>query len=139
MFWYETELLSSGSRVSVNVKNADLEQVLRLVLKGQPLTYSILGKTIVVKKKALINVSADNSELQTPPPPVEIKGRVVDESGTPVSGVTVMVKGTTNGTQTNDKGEFVLTNVADNAVLEFTAVGHESKTVEVYEMPSKPN
>ena len=60
-----------------------------------------------------------------------VKGTVVDGSGEPLIGASVMVKGTTNGTATDIDGNYTLSNVANNATLEFRYVGYTPKTVEV--------
>ncbi len=52
-----------------------------------------------------------------------VSGRVSDTSGQPLPGVTVVVKGTTQGTITNANGEYVLSNVSDDASLIFSFVG----------------
>lgn len=61
-----------------------------------------------------------------------IKGTVVDEQGEPLIGATVQEKGTTNGVPTDIDGNFQI-NVNDpkKAVLVFSYVGYEQKTVEV--------
>lgn len=60
----------------------------------------------------------------------EIQGIVTDEKGTPLVGVTLKVQGTTQGTVTDVEGKFSLT-VPDNATLEISYVGYETKEVVV--------
>lgn len=60
-----------------------------------------------------------------------VSGKVIDESGEPMIGVTVMVKGTSNGTSTDLDGAFAVRNVADNATLVFSYVGCVSQEVKV--------
>lgn len=57
-----------------------------------------------------------------------ISGNVSDGSG-PLPGANVLVKGTTNGTQTDFDGLFTLDNVADDATLVFSYIGY--KTLEI--------
>ena len=59
-----------------------------------------------------------------------VSGVVSDENG-PLPGVTVLVQGTTNGTNTNFDGEYTLTNVPSNATLEFSFLGFESQEIQV--------
>ncbi|MBO3271773.1 SusC/RagA family TonB-linked outer membrane protein [Hymenobacter defluvii] len=59
-----------------------------------------------------------------------VTGRVVDEKGTGLPGVNVVVKGTTNGTQTDADGRYTLT-VPDGATLVFSFVGYTAKEVAV--------
>ena len=58
----------------------------------------------------------------------QINGKVIDEDGSPIPGVSIAVKGTTIGTTTNNDGEFSL-KVPENQVLTFSFVG--MKTLEV--------
>ena len=58
----------------------------------------------------------------------QISGKVTDEGGAPIPGVSVLVKGTTIGTVTNPDGNFSLA-VPGNDVLSFSFIG--MKTVEV--------
>ena len=58
----------------------------------------------------------------------KISGKVTDESGVPIPGVSVTVKGSTTGTVTNPDGEFSLT-VPENEVLVFSFIG--MKTIEM--------
>lgn len=61
---------------------------------------------------------------------VTVTGTVVDEYGSPVPGVTVLVEGTTIGTATDLDGEYSLT-VPDGSTLVFSFIGFESETVVV--------
>ena len=122
-FAYTESILSNAKKVTVEVNNVSLEQVLNICFSEQPFTYTIIEKTIVVKPKS------PNEVITTEPASIDVKGRVVNENGDPVEGVSVKVKGTTNGTATNANGEFTLTGVDENATLVFT-----STNVETYEV-----
>lgn len=55
-----------------------------------------------------------------------ISGTVVDVTGVPMPGVNVLVKNTTNGTQTNFDGEFSLSGISNDDVLVFSFIGYKS-------------
>ena len=57
-----------------------------------------------------------------------IKGKVTDENGQPLPGVAVMVPGTTNGTMTDEAGNYYLTGVKKGAVILFTSLGLGDQT-----------
>jgi iron complex outermembrane receptor protein len=59
-----------------------------------------------------------------------IPGRVTDETGAPLPGATVIVKGTTNGTITDTDGKFVIDADA-NDILQISYVGYSPKEVSV--------
>lgn len=62
-----------------------------------------------------------------------ISGLVTDggELGGPLPGVTVLVKGTSNGTSTDFDGQFTLNNVAPNATIVFSYIGYKTQEVAV--------
>lgn len=60
----------------------------------------------------------------------EVKGRVTDNNGEPLYGVNVMIKGTTRGTTTNDKGDYSL-RVGKGATLTFSYIGFSAKEMAV--------
>ncbi|GHA74904.1 SusC/RagA family TonB-linked outer membrane protein [Pontibacter akesuensis] len=60
-----------------------------------------------------------------------LQGQVVDENGSPLPGVTVLVKGTTNGTATGLDGSFTLNASTANPTLVFSYIGYQTKEVPV--------
>ncbi|MGN6510135.1 MAG: SusC/RagA family TonB-linked outer membrane protein [Chitinophaga sp.] len=60
-----------------------------------------------------------------------VTGQVTEESGVPLPGVTVVVKGTFNGAKTNDKGRYTLSNVQKDAVLVFSYLGYKTQEIKV--------
>lgn len=61
---------------------------------------------------------------------VQLQGVVVGQGNEPLPGVSVVVKGTTNGTITNNEGKFSI-NVPSNGILKFSYVGYNSQEVNV--------
>ncbi|HEY8916192.1 MAG TPA: STN and carboxypeptidase regulatory-like domain-containing protein, partial [Chitinophaga sp.] len=102
-FLYTDEQLQQLPKVSLELKNASLQTTLDACFQGQPLTYSISGKVIIIKRKAL------QAPAEMAPPDQEIKGRITNEKGEPLPGVTVQLKGTTRGVVTNENGEYTIT------------------------------
>jgi iron complex outermembrane receptor protein len=58
-----------------------------------------------------------------------VSGSVTDETGQPLPGVSIVVKGTFNGTITNMDGDYALGNVSENATLVFSFVGMRSTEI----------
>ncbi|HTN05891.1 TonB-dependent receptor [Agriterribacter sp.] len=125
------KMLKNANPVTVTVKNAPLEQLLLLSLHNQQLTYSIVGKTIVIEPQKEVAQKEIIPE-KVLPPPVEIKGRVTDKAGHPLQGVSITVAGQPGGTTTDADGRFTL-HVPDgqNAALEITSIGFVSKKISV--------
>src|SRR6478672_13879532 len=59
-----------------------------------------------------------------------VKGRVLNEKNQPVSNASVLVKGTTNGTTTNENGDFQI-NAPSDATLVISSIGYGSKEISV--------
>jgi TonB-linked SusC/RagA family outer membrane protein len=76
-----------------------------------------------------LNVDLNAQDTQTQPPVINIKGRVMEENGSPLPGAAVRIKGTTIGVTCNDDGDYVLNNVPTGSVLEFILVGFTTKEV----------
>lgn len=123
-FWYKTSLLKNTDKITIELKDANLEEALKKCLEKQSLDYFIVDHTIVIKLK-----EESIFEAMPPPPPVIIKGKVTTTDGTPLSGVSVVLKNTKKGTATDTNGEFsIAANKGD--VLTFSYVGYEGKEVE---------
>lgn len=122
-FVYRDVNLESFTRRDVAFKDATVEQTLTDCLKGTDLSYEINGKTIIIRKKA---VSQEEKRLKT------ITGKVSDEQGNALPGVTVIIKGTTLGTATGAAGEYKLEIPDDGEqILIFSFIGMKTQEITV--------
>ena len=60
-----------------------------------------------------------------------VSGNVTDESGEPLPGVTVIIKGTTLGTVTDIEGKYAISNIHEGNALQFSFIGYHSQEVPV--------
>lgn len=125
-FVYNNRLMKGMNRITIEVKNAPVEKVLQLCFSSQPLTYSIIEKTIIVRTKEQTRLDGEPAPLS-----ILIRGVVEDEEGRPLLGVNISVKGVFKSVSTNVKGEFVMGDVDENATLVFSSVGYESQEIPV--------
>jgi len=125
-FFYQDELLQLAKKFDINVKDASVEQVLELCFRDQPLNFTISDKTITVKRKEGIVIA----NAPAFPPPIIIKGRVKDQNGKNLNGVTVSIVGTRGGVVTDEGGNFSIS-APDNGVLSFTYVGFTTETMPI--------
>jgi TonB-linked SusC/RagA family outer membrane protein len=123
-FFYQDELLREAKKFSINVKDASVEQVLEICFRDQPLNFTITEKTIIVKRK-----EAGNAR-QALPPPVTVRGKVKDEKGKPLPGVSVSVIGQKTGVTTDADGNYAVS-VRDDGELSFSYVGFRTITMPV--------
>ena len=124
-FFYNERLLLQAKKVNLRLSNATLEQALHACFKDQPLTFAIVDKTIIIKQKE------SRDPVFEIPPPIDVTGTVTGEDGLPLADVSIMVKGTRKGTNTNAAGTFSLQQVDNDAVLVISSVGYESQEVAV--------
>lgn len=124
-FLYEEGLLERARRVDIQAKGASLKQVLDTCFMNQPLTYRIVNKIVVVINKELKDINAVDQD------PIDVKGRVTDKDGNPLSGANVKIKGTSIGTTTDQNGNYELKGIDEKAVLEISYVGHEMQVIAV--------
>jgi len=124
-FVYKDQLLKGNQPVSIEVKNASLNEVLDLVLQHTNLTYRKLSNQLVV----IVGDKVTESQLASTALP--ITGKVANEKGEPLPGVSVLEKGTNNGTSTKADGSFAIDVSSANAVLVFSYVGFKNTEVPV--------
>ncbi len=123
-----SETLAKGRAINLNLKNVTIVQALKEIFKNQPATinYEIKGKSIIIRQ----NSSAGPEENTTPQKkqPAKKSGRVVDQNGSPLAGVTITSsKG--NLTAISNQSGFYEISVQEGEQLLFTMIGYE--TVEV--------
>lgn len=119
-FLYDDQLVSKAAPVTVHIKDASFEEALTKCFSGQPFTY--------IEKNTDIIITAKPQELK--PKQVNrftVSGVVTDEQNLPIPGVSVTVKGTTQGVITDKDGKFSISVPDAGAVLVFSSVGYNSK------------
>ncbi|WP_207515236.1 SusC/RagA family TonB-linked outer membrane protein [Longitalea luteola] len=126
-FLYTSHILKNTSKVTVRVTNAPVNEVLDIALQGQGLEYRIKAEDnlIIIKAKPVVM----DKVVKVAGDPIDVSGKVTDGEGRPLPGANVKVRGTSIGVTTDNNGNFVLKNVADNAVLEISFVGFDVHTV----------
>jgi len=126
-FVYTESLLEKGKSITINVRNASIEQVLELCFKDQPLTYTILNKMVVVKEKP--SISRPDVAENVAPPGIKITGKITNDISDPLSGASVAEKGTNNIAIAKEDGSFEITVAGEKSILLISYVGYESKEI----------
>src|SRR5690606_10839133 len=123
-FFYKYDDVKEAPPVTVNLNKVTLEEALRECLKNQPFEYEVDNKTIVINKK--IVPAARTIQQQS-----SVSGRVLDESGQPLAGATVRIKGTNNTAVSDGDGNFTLQNIPTEAILEIVYTGYKSQEIAI--------
>jgi TonB-linked SusC/RagA family outer membrane protein len=121
---YNTDLLVKAKPVSINVKEATVDETLKIALTNQPFKYNIQGETILINPdtKPVENNLPKNEAKQLIP----VSGRIVDDKGEPLPGASVTEKGTKNYAMANNNGEFKINITRIGATLIFSSIGYIS-------------
>ena len=114
-----------STTINVDFSNVPLTKVITKILDGLPLTYSLEQKTIVIKEKEKSLIDRITGVFEN----IDVSGKVVDEKGLPLPGATIKIKGTSISTSADEQGEFILKNVAEDAVLEIYSIGYLTKDI----------
>lgn len=118
--------INTNLKVSVNMKDKTLGQILADVFKGMDVKYDIVGKTISVYKPEI----KQTGTLQQPNTR-RITGIIKDDEGEPVIGANVVEKGSdSNGSISDIDGRFELS-VPNNAVLVISFIGFNTQEIPV--------
>lgn len=130
-FVYQSQIFPRDLKINIRTKNASIDSVMDKLLLNTPLYYKKIDRNLFVILSR--NIPAPVTDVRRPP--IVVQGSVKDRAGGMLQNVSVYVKGTQNGTLTNEKGEFTLNaNLYDS--LEVSSVGY--KTQYVFIADSRP-
>ena len=123
-FLYSEEVLARSKPVTLSLKNVPLEEALRECFREQPLQYHFDKTQIVVQAKAVTAVAA-------PPPALPITGRVVNETGEGMAGITVTIIASGMTTVTDAAGNFSFPDGPARAKLSISGAETETQMFDV--------
>lgn len=118
-FLYSTSLVNTHRRLSLQMQDGSLGELLEILLKPMNLDYKVQGRQIILVRKGM-GIINDRS----------VTGTVVDENNKALAGVTIELKGTTKGVFTDGDGRFSI-DVPDDGVLIFRFVGYKTEEIKV--------
>lgn len=120
IFMYSKDDLDRSKKISVDLKDENVEKILQKCLQGTGLTYVIQDEVIVLRPRS----------TQQLPGKIELRGQVSDKQGTVLPGVTILLKGTTIGVVTDAEGNFKFeVPEMQGVVLVFSFIGMKKKEV----------
>jgi TonB-dependent starch-binding outer membrane protein SusC len=134
-FSYSPNLIQASRKITLNLSNEKLSVVLEKLLAPYHLRYEIVGKQIILKRDIPdppANESGQNNLLNhTQSNEIQVSGIVTDDTGAGLPGVSILVKGTQNGTTSDNNGGYKLSISDPNAMLVFSFVGYLSQEIMV--------
>jgi len=120
-FLYNSELIDVQRKVDVSVNNEKIDDILAKLFSSEKVN-------ILVRERHIILTPTGENSTQ---PVKKISGKVTDQTGGSLPGVSVVVKGTTTGVITDGNGIYTFVTVPENATLVFSFVGMKSQEIKV--------
>ncbi|WP_316799755.1 SusC/RagA family TonB-linked outer membrane protein [Pedobacter frigidisoli] len=131
-FFYDAELFKNLKPLPLEAKNATVQEVINKALSGLPMSYKIIGKTVIINGNPVMQ--KDNSD-----PAQErfrIDGKVKDDQGKPMAGVSIFLKGGNRVLAVTDNdGYFLILDAKENDILIFRYIGYSLKEARVGKKP----
>ncbi|HZL11979.1 MAG TPA: TonB-dependent receptor [Prolixibacteraceae bacterium] len=122
-FFFNADQIDLKKRIDMDADNQILGEILDGILADSGLTYTVNNKLIVIHK------TGETDNLLTSQQSRNVSGKVTDSNGGSFPGVSVFVKGTTNGTITNIDGVFSLTNIPATSTIVFSFIGMKTEEI----------
>lgn len=117
-FMYDNDKFKVDRQISIEAVNETLKSVVEKLISGENLKYEMVNRYIII------------TSAKEPPANQQgkkITGKVTDQTGASLPGVSVVVKGTTTGVITDNSGIYSLASIPENATLQFSFVGMKSQ------------
>lgn len=106
-------------KVNASFQNATLNEVMSKILGNQQLTWIMQDKMIIISKKGKEKTSQRGKTIN-------ITGVINDEAGIPIIGASVLVRGSATGTITDMDGNFTISDVPLNAMIDISYIGYKT-------------
>lgn len=123
-FLFNSKLVDVDRKVDIEVSNEQILPILNKLFEGQDVEFTVMNRQIVIQPSS-DGVKETGQQQRT------IRGTVKDVSGNVLPGVTIAVKGTSQGVISDSDGNFTLSQVSGNSVLIFSFVGMKKQEVAV--------
>jgi len=125
-FLYNNDLINVNRTVNIDVKNEKVQDVLTELFSDKSISFLVKDRQIVLSPSSIESGNNTVSQQQK-----SVSGKVTDSTGAPLPGVSVVVKGTTNGTITDGNGNYQISRVSDSSILQYSFVGMKTNEVAV--------
>jgi len=126
-FSYKSEDISGLDHITYQKKDQQLDEVLRELLGNTHLTYEeVSPNVLIIRKKSVVSRVPESSALEAQ---ISIKGKVTDEAGVPLPGVSILVKGSTTGASSGKDGSYTLNVAQGSGTLVASFVGYIKQEV----------
>lgn len=123
MFVYNKNEVNLKRTVYLDGSNTDAIELLKSIFANTDIDCKVLGSNISLSKISNVTTTAAQQDKKT------VNGNVIDSSGQPVVGASVLEQGTNNGTVTDIKGNFTLNLSNKNAKIVISFIGFKTQVL----------
>jgi len=127
-FFYNNDEVDVNQRISISADEMSVGKILTTALEGMPYSFKELENKLIIIEKAQNSKSASEMNAQQQR---TISGKIKDTSDVPLPGVSVVVKGTANGSISDGNGNYSISGIPSNAVLVFSFVGMKPQEISI--------
>jgi hypothetical protein len=126
-FVYRSNEIRGINDITLDKAERTLSETLMMILEPTSFTFREMKKNILIVRKE--ESSIDDAEGN----PIEhkVSGKIIDDTGEPLAGVSIVLKGTTTGTTSGADGTYELTLPEPTGVLMFSFIGFATQEVAV--------
>jgi len=121
-FMYDNDVFKVDRQISIEAENETLKSVVEKLISGENLKYEMVNRYIVI---------TSTSETPANQQQKKVTGKVTDSSGATLPGVSIVVQGTATGVITDNSGNYALSNIPENAILQFSFVGMKTQEIKI--------
>jgi TonB-dependent starch-binding outer membrane protein SusC len=125
-FAYNNRLIDVTRKVDVQFSNEKISDILKKIFANTDITYKVLDTQIILaSSKEMGEQPVGKNTIN------KVSGKVTDESGQALPGVSVLLKGSKLGVVTDFDGSYSINNLSSNSILQFSFVGMQTREVKV--------
>jgi len=124
-FMYNASRIDIYRTIDLHVEERSVEDILKMIFAGDDVSYKVMDRHIIIISNSELKETESAQQIRP------VSGKVIDSSGLPLPGVTVVIKGSTKGTITGSDGKFILADVPEDALLQFSFVGMKQEEIPV--------
>lgn len=125
---YSKEFVDTSRKVSLNVKDTDINKALTLLLEGTDIGFRFMDDSILFYNKGYQKQNESGTVSQDNKKELQVEGVVTDENAEPIIGATISVKGTAIGTITDIDGKYSI-KVPYGSTLRYSYIGYTEENV----------
>jgi TonB-linked SusC/RagA family outer membrane protein len=132
-FVYSAEKIQSSRKITLNYQNKPLSEVLDRIAKEMSMAYEINGDLIILNIRSVSSIAISTDAVSAistkSAPDRKISGKILNETGVPLPGVSIKQKGSAGGTISGVDGTFTLNVDDNNPIIIFSLTGYIDQEV----------